>query len=114
MEVVAYDKVRKVTEDLFQPLLSRQQIGLKALMKGSDFMFYSIYLLHYKYNKIDIKRGGSYKDSSDWIKSKKSNKKPINKNDNKYFQYDATDPLNYEIRKNTERIIKNKPSISEY
>ena len=72
---MAYDKVRKVTEDLFQPLLSRQQIGLKALMKGSDFMFYSIYLLHYKYNKIDIKRGGSYKDSSDWIKGKKSNKK---------------------------------------
>ena len=41
MEVVAYDKLRKVIEDLFQSLLSRDQMGLKTLTKGD-----SIYLLH--------------------------------------------------------------------
>ena len=70
MEVVAYDKLRKVIEDLFQSLLSRDKMRLKTLMKGD-----SIYLLHYRYHKINTKRGESYKDSSDWIKSKNSNNK---------------------------------------
>ena len=51
MEVVAYDKLRKVIDDLFQSLLSRDEMRLKTLMKGD-----SIYLLHYRY-KINTKRG---------------------------------------------------------
>ena len=52
MEVVAYDKLRKVIDDLFQSLLSRDEMRLKTLMKGD-----SIYLLHYRYHKINTKRG---------------------------------------------------------
>ena len=50
-----------------------------------------------------------------WVKSKKAPVNPINKNDNKCFQYAATVALNYEkIGKNPERITKNKHFISKY
>ena len=41
-------------------------------MRGIDFIFDCANLLHYKCHKINLKRGGSYIDSPDWIK--KSNK----------------------------------------
>ena len=41
-------------------------------MRGSDFIFVCLNLLHYKCDKINIKRGGSYIDSPDWIKKKKA------------------------------------------
>ena len=50
---------------VIQSLLSRYQIGLEASMKGSDFIFNCGHLLHYKCHKINLKGGGSHKDSSD-------------------------------------------------
>ena len=43
-------------------------------MKGSDFIFDCVNLLHYKCHKINLKRGGLYIDSPDWIKDKKKQK----------------------------------------
>ena len=60
------------------------KIGLETLMRGSDFFFDSVYLLHYKRHKMKIKCGESYINSPDWI-SKKATINPINKNDNKCF-----------------------------
>ena len=48
-------------------------------MKGSEFVFDYVYLLYYKCHKINLKRGGSYIDSPDWIKNKKVTRNPINK-----------------------------------
>ena len=48
------------------------QIGLKASMRGSDFIFNSIQLLCYKYHKINSKHNGLYVDSLDWIKKEKA------------------------------------------
>ena len=62
-------------------------------MTGSDFD--SVYLLHCKYHKINIKRGGSNIDFPDWIKSKKITENPIIKDDNISFQYAATVALKY-------------------
>ena len=54
---------------------------------------------------INPNRGGSYVDFPDWIKSKIATINPINKKDNKCFQYVATAVLNYEeIGKHAERI----------
>ena len=54
-------------------------------MKGSDFLFDCINLLHYKYHKINLKRSKSYIDSLDRMKNKKAK---INNIDNvKCFQY---------------------------
>ena len=44
-------------------------------MRGSDFVFNYVQLLYYKCHKINLNRGGSYIDSSDWIKKQKSNDK---------------------------------------
>ena len=77
-------------------------------MKGSDFVFDSIYLLYYKFHKISLNRGGSYIDSPDWIKNKKATINPKNK-DNECFKYAITAALNYsEINNHPEKISKLK------
>ena len=64
---------------------------------------------------MNFKRGGSYIDSSDWIKIRKTTNNPINKNGNKCFQYAITVALNHEeIEKNPERIAKIKPFVDNY
>ena len=55
-------------------------------MRESEFVFYSVDLLHYKLHKISLNRGGSYIDSPDWIKNKKAIINPKNK-DNECFKY---------------------------
>ena len=55
----------------------------------------SINLMYYKYHKTNPNRGGSYVDSPDWIKNKKATINPINKKDNKCFQYPVTVAINY-------------------
>ena len=84
-------------------------------MRGSEFVFDYVHLLYYKCHKINLNRGGSYIDSPDWIRSKKATINPINKKDNKCFQYDVTVVLNHEeIGKHSERIIKIKSFINKY
>ena len=46
-----------------------------------------VHLLYYKCHKINPNRGGSYIDSLDWIKNKKTAINLINKKDNKCFEY---------------------------
>ena len=68
-------------------------------MGGSIFIFDSVQLLCHK---VNFKLGGSYIDFPDWIKIN-----PINKKDNKCFQYVLTVALNHEeIGKNPEKITK--------
>ena len=47
-------------------------------------------------SKTNVNRGGSYIDSPDWIKNKKTTINAINKKDNKSFQYAVTVALNYD------------------
>ena len=57
-----------------------------------------------------MNQGGSYIDSPDWIKNKKSTINPINKKDIKYA---VTVTLNHdEIGKNPERITNIRPFIN--
>ena len=81
IEFMPYDNSNEVVNELFETLLSRYQIGLETLMRGSDFIFDSVQLLHYKCHKKNFKRGGSYIDSPDWIKKKKETINPKNKDD---------------------------------
>ena len=84
MEIMVYDKADQTIQELFESLRYRYKTGLEKSMKRSDFIFDCINLLHYKCHKINLKRGGSYIDSSDWIKNKKATVNPIN-NDGKCF-----------------------------
>ena len=50
-EFMSYDNVNEVVDELFESLHSRCQIGLETSMKGSNFIFDSVQLLHYEYQK---------------------------------------------------------------
>ena len=114
MEIIMNDKADKIIEELSDSLKNRYQNNLQS-MKGSEFVLYYVQLLYYKCHKINPNRGGSYIDSPDWIKNKKATKSPINKKDNKYFQYTVTVTLNpEEICKNPKRITKVKPFLNKY
>ena len=83
-------------------------------MKGSHCVFVYVHILHYKCHKINTNCRGSYIDSPDWIKNKKETINPVNKKDNKCFQYAVTVALNHEkIGKNLEIITKIKPFINK-
>ena len=72
-------------------------------------------LLYYKYYKINFNRGGSYIDSHEWIKIKKTTINSISKNDNKCFEYVVTIALNNkEIKKDPQRISEIKTSVGKY
>ena len=77
-------------------------------MKGSEFAFDSDQLLYYKCYKINPNHCGSYIDSPDWIKNKKATINPINKKDNKCFQYAVTIALNYDPQRITNKFLIRK------
>ena len=83
-------------------------------MRGSEFIFDSVDALYYNLNKISLSIGGSYIDSTKWLKSNKATVNPKN-NDEKCFQYALTVAFNYEqIIKHSQRILKIKSFIDQY
>ena len=83
-------------------------------MRGSEFIFDGINLLHYVFNKISLNRGGSYIKSPDWIGNKKATINPQNKKNDNCFQYALTVALNQKIKCDRQRISKIKPFIDQY
>ena len=79
---------------MFDSLKNRYQNDLGSMI-NSEFVFNYVKSLYYKCHKINLNRGGSYIDSPDCIKNKKVTINPINKKDNKCFQYVITVRLNY-------------------
>ena len=67
--------MNEVVDKLFDSLRSRYQRDLETSMRGSNFIFDSVQLMYYRCHKVNFRRGGSYIDSSDWIKKEKSNNK---------------------------------------
>ena len=105
----------EIIEELFESLLERYQEELEESMKESEFIFNSVDVLYYDLNEIGLNRGGSYTDSPERLKNKKTTINPKNDNDDKCFQYAVTVALNYEqIKKDLQRISKIKPFIDQY
>ena len=114
IDIMIYDKADEVTEEIFELLLNRYQIGLETSMKASDFIFDYVNQLKYKCHKINLERDRSYLDSPNLMKNKKATINPIN-DDDKYFQYAATVALNHkEIRKSSQRTSKINPFINKH
>ena len=108
-KIIINDKAHEVIEKLFESLKN----NLKS-MKGSVFIFNYVHLLYYKCHKINWTCGGPCIDSPYWIK-KKATMNPLNRKDNKCYQYAVTVALNNEeIGKNHDRITKIKPFINKY
>ena len=99
---------------LFESFLKIYDLNLQEKMKGSDFAFDGVNFFYYDFNKTSINRGGSYIDSPQWLKNKKSTINPKN-NDDKCIQYAVTLALNLNsIDNHPERISKIKPFIDQY
>ena len=93
IKFMSYNDANEVIDKLFESLHSRYQGNLETSMKRSEFIFDSVQLMYYKCHKVKFKRGGSYIDSSDWLKKKKATINPKNTG-HKFFQYAAFVPLN--------------------
>ena len=114
LEIMMVGETDEIIEEPFKSLLQRYQEGLEESMKGSKFTFDSVNSSYYKLHKISLNTGGSYIDSSEWLKNKKVTINPKN-NDNKCFQYALTVASNYQsIKKDPQRISKIKPFIDQY
>ena len=113
-EIMTGSDANEVIGELFKSFLQRYQEGLQEKMRGSEFEFDGVNLLYYDFNKISLNRGGSYIDSPEWIKNKKSTINPKN-NDYKCFQYAVTVLLNHDkINRDLQRVSKIKPFIDRY
>ena len=107
IEVMVGSETDKIIEKLFKSLLRRYQEGLEKSMKGGEFSFDSVNLLHYNLEKTSLKRTGlSYVDSPEWLKNKKVTMN-LKNNNNNCFQYALTVSLNYQnIKKDPQKYQK--------
>ena len=84
-------------------------------MKSSELVFDCVHFMSYNCHKTNSNCGGSYIDSSGWIKNKYATINPIDKEDDKCFQYTVTVVLNHEvIKKHPQSIAKIKQFINRY
>ena len=114
-EIMINDKADEVITELFKSLQNRSQNNLEESIKGCKFTFDFNHLLYYKCHKINLNCGEPYIDSPYCMKSKKAAINPINKKDNKWFQYAVTVELNHEeTKKGPYKKTKIKPSINKY
>ena len=51
-DFMIYDNADEVTEDIFETLLNRDEIGLETSIRVSDFIFDCVHLFYYKYQEI--------------------------------------------------------------
>ena len=72
IEIMISDDADEGITKHFDSHANRYQNDLQS-MKGSEFVFDYVQLLHYKFRRINFSNAGSYIYSPDWIK--KSNNK---------------------------------------
>ena len=102
----------KLFDTLLQRFLEAKEISFE---KGSEFIFENVDLLYYYFQKIDIRKTGSYIETPKWLKNKKTTINPKNIDDDNCFQYSITIVLNHNnIGKDPQKIKKIKPCITKY
>ena len=84
--------------------------------RGSGFTHESFGLLYYHFQRIDIRRGGSYIASPDWISSKKATINPKNEKDNECFKWSIIEGLNYNKikEKKLKKLLKFKRAGTDF
>ena len=71
IEIMISSETDEIIEELFKSLLQRYQEGTEKSQKGSEFVYNSVNLLHYRLQKMSLKgTGSSYIDSPKWLKNK--------------------------------------------
>ena len=62
-----------IIREIFRSFLRNCQEELETI-KGSDFVFESVELMHYKLHRVRLRRGASYLKSTEWLANKSNNK----------------------------------------
>ena len=75
IKIVMSNETDEIIEEIFESLFQKYQAGLEEKMRGSEFVFDSVDLLHYNLYKISLSRDESYIASPKWLKNKKRNNK---------------------------------------
>ena len=98
VQIMVGSETNDIIKDLFQfqSFLQKCQEGLEESMRGSEFVYDSVDVLYYNFNKVSLSRGGSYTDSPKWLKNKKAIINPQNEKDDRCFRYAVTVALNHE------------------
>ena len=102
IEIRISDEADEVIKELFDSLENRYKNNFESV-EGMEFVFDYVQLLYCECHKISPNPGGTYINSSDWIKNKIAAENSINKKDRKWFQYGVTATLDYEGRKKTRK-----------
>ena len=109
IEIMFGDDNDHIIEQLSESLLQKYEENLENKMRGSELRALTFYIMILTKN-----RGGSYIDSPNWLKNKKSTINPKN-NDDKCFHYAVTLALNLDkIKKDPQRVSKIKPFIEKH
>ena len=69
IKIMINDEANNVIKEPFDSVKPICQNNLKW-MRHSQFVFDYVHLLYYECHKVNRTRGGSYRDSPDWIKNK--------------------------------------------
>ena len=86
VEIFMDNDTENIIDKLFNTILNRvQQVMETSNERESGFSYDSGGLLYYHFQKIDIRRGGSYIMSPDWIANKKATINPKNEKDSECF-----------------------------
>ena len=76
-EIMVGSDTNDVIKELFKSSFQRYQ-GLQEKIEGLEFEFDGVNLLYYDFNKTSLNRCGSYIDSPEWVKNKRSTINPNN------------------------------------
>ena len=115
IEIFPGDDTNEIIKELTDSLFHNYQEQLLIPRNGSNCIFDSAEVLGVHFQQIDLKRGGSYIKSPEWLKNKGATINPQNTKDNYCFMYAITIALNYhEINHHPERISKVIPFTSKY
>ena len=106
IEIMMGNETDKIIEKLSESLLQNYQKDLEESMTGSEFVPDSIDLLYYHLQKIGLKRGGSYIDSSEWLKNKKATINPKTMMITAFSMFNHCITLSKHWKKNLQRISK--------
>ena len=65
------------------------------IIKRTDFVFESVDLADYKLHRENLRRGGSYVKSPEWLSHNGTTINPKNKSDDECFRWSTISALNY-------------------
>ena len=57
VEIMIGSETNEIIEDLFESFLQKYQEGLEESMRGSEFVYGSVDVLYYNFNKVSLSRG---------------------------------------------------------